>query len=211
MILTDWLNTFVMLFVVIDPIGVAAMFGLLTRDSDPGYRRTMALKGSALSAAILLFFVFSGGWLLNALGISLAAFKVAGGFLLFLLSIDMVFARQSGLRSTTAGERAEAREKADISVFPLAFPMIAGPGALTTVLLLQAEGQGDAIHFAAVMAALALVLSLTCIVLLAAGPLLRILGETGINVVDRLFGVILAALAAQYVMDGVQVALGITI
>lgn len=197
-------NMFVVLLVVIDPVGVTPVFGALTRGGGDLHRRRMALKGTALAAGILLVFAFIGDWLLTTLGISLPAFKIAGGMLLFLIAIDMVFARQSGGRSATGREQEEARHKEDISVFPLAFPLIAGPGALTTILLMVGESRGQPLYFVAMIGVLLAILLLTLLCLLAAGKLMKLLGETGANVMDRLFGVILAALAVQFVMDGVR-------
>ncbi len=204
MTLEKILNMFIVLLVVVDPVGVTPMFGALTRGGGELYRRRMAVKGTTLAAAILLMFAFIGDWLLNTLGITLPAFKIAGGLLLFLIAIDMVFARQSGGRSATGSEQEEARHKEDISVFPLAFPLIAGPGALTTVLLMVGETRGNPLYFMAMIGVLLLILALTFVCLLLAAPLMRLLGETGANVMDRLFGVILAALAVQFVIDGVR-------
>lgn len=200
------INTFVVLFVVIDPVGLAPIFGALTRGGAVAYRRRMAVKAILLATGILFLFAFTGDWLLQALGISVPAFKIAGGVLLFLVAIDMVFARQSGLRSTTVREQEEARFKEDISVFPLAFPLLAGPGALTTILLLVAQTRGDAMAFWVLLGVLAFVLLLAFLALLLAGRLMALLGETGANVVDRLLGVILAALAVQFVIEGVATA-----
>jgi len=200
-------NLFVVLFVVIDPIGLAPIFGALTRGGSAAYRRRMAVKAILLAAGILYLFAFSGDWLMRALGIGIPAFKIAGGLLLFLVAIDMVFARHSGLRSTTVREQEEARFKEDISVFPLAFPLLAGPGALTTVLLFVADARGNYTAFGALLGVLAVVLLLAFLALMLAGHLMKLLGETGANVVDRLLGVILAALAVQFVLDGLSTAL----
>lgn len=199
------LNAFVVLFIVVDPIGVAWMFAALTRRADRATQTRMAVRGVALAAFILYAFFFAGDPLLRALGISIPAFRIAGGVLLFLLAIDMVFARQSGLRSTTRREQEEAETRPDVSVFPLAFPLISGPGALTTVLLMTG-GAHSAGHTAAMIGVLALVLFLTLLALLLAPLILRVLGETGANVVSRLLGLILAALAVQYVLDGIGTA-----
>jgi multiple antibiotic resistance protein len=204
MALEKILNMFVVLLVVIDPVGVTPMFGALTRGGGDLYRRRMAFKGTALAAAILLVFAFIGSWLLTTLGITLPAFKIAGGILLFLIALDMVFARHSGGRSATGREQEEARHKEDISVFPLAFPLIAGPGALTTILLMVGENRGDPAQFAAMIGVLLAILAITLGCLLVAGRLMNFLGETGANVMDRLFGVILAALAVQFVVDGAR-------
>lgn len=197
------LSAFVTLFIVIDPIGVAWLFVVLTRETDTGLQHKMATRAVVLAGAILLVFYFSGDILLRLMGISLPAFKIAGGVLLLLLAIDMVFARQSGLRSTTAGETYEAEHKKDISVFPLAFPMLAGPGALTTVLLMSGHAAGTA-ELWYLVGILLLVLGITLLCLLFAPWLTRLLGQTGANVISRLLGLILAALAVQFVIDGVK-------
>lgn len=203
------INEFVVLFIVVDPVGVAWMFAALTQRADNALRRRMAVRGVALAALILFAFFFVGDPLLRALGISIPAFRIAGGALLFLLAIDMVFARQSGLRSTTRREQAEAEHRPDVSVFPLAFPLIAGPGALTTVLLMTG-GSHDGWYFAGMVGVLALVLGLTLLALLMAPLILRVLGETGANVVSRLLGLVLSALAVQFVIDGVRSAFFVT-
>lgn len=200
-----FVNMFIVLFVVMDPIGVTPIFGTLTRGGGDLHRRRMAYRGVTLAAAILLVFALIGDWLLHTLGIGLPAFKIAGGILLFLIAIDMVFARHSGGRSTTEPENQEARDKEDISVFPLAFPLIAGPGALTTILLMVGESRGSVWYFTSMIAVILLVLAITLLCLLMSGRLMKLLGETGANVMDRLFGVILAALAVQFVVDGIRV------
>lgn len=194
---------FVLLFIVIDPIGVAAMFASLTHGADPAYQRRTALRGVLLSAGILFAFGLGGRTLLDVLGIGIPAFRIAGGLLLLMLSLDLIIARRSGLSSTTSGEKREAAHRDDISVFPLAFPLIAGPGALTTVLLMAAAGEGW-VFYTGLASVLAVVLSLTLAALLYAPLILRLLGETGINVVNRLMGVILTALAVQYILDGLK-------
>lgn len=197
------LNAFVVLFIVLDPIGVAWLFAAMTAQSSASQRRSMALRGVILASAIMLVFFLVGNALLQSMGISLPAFRIAGGILLFLLSVEMVFARQSGLRSTTRGEQDEAEHKDDISVFPLAFPLLAGPGALTTVLLVagQTQGVADQLVYGTVILLLS---ALTLAILLLAQPLSRLLGQTGANVISRLLGLILAALAVQFVIDGVR-------
>lgn len=199
------LNTFVVLFVVIDPIGMAPVFVGLTRGEPAARRRRAALHGTALAAVILLVFFFVGDGLLQALGIGVPAFRIAGGLFLFLLAVDMVFARQSGLRSTTPGELREAEHREDITVFPLAFPLVAGPGALTTVLLMASQETGWAAT-GIVLGVMGLVLVLLLVSLLSAERMMTLLGETGANVISRLLGLVLAALAVQYVVDGVRAA-----
>ena len=197
------INTFVTLFIVIDPIGIGSMFMLLAGRIDGGARRKMALRGTLIASIILFAFYLGGGEFLKILGIGVPAFRIAGGALLFLLAIDMVFARQTGLRSTTIREQEEAEQKNDISVFPLAFPLIAGPGAITTVLLMAAT-PGSATLYVGMAAILALVLILTLLSLLFAARISHLLGETGANVVSRLLGLLLAALAVQYILDGLR-------
>ena len=146
--------------------------------------------------------------MLEALGIGIPAFRIAGGILLVLLSIDMLMARDSGQRNTTEEEAAEDAKRADISVFPLAITLIAGPGAMTTIVLLMGKVEGDRIMQAAVLATMAVVLILTLVCLLAAGTLIKLLGVTGVNVVTRVFGIITMALGVQFVIDGVTKVLG---
>ena len=196
-------NSFIVLFIVVDPLGVASIFSSLTRGMCVASQRKMAIKGTALAAAILFVFFLVGENLLKTLGIGLPAFRIAGGILLMLLAIDMVFARQSGLRSTTIREQHEAEEKEDISVFPLAFPLISGPGALTTILLMSSFPHEPLVKVGMLLTLL-VVLGLTLLALLFAPSIMRTLGETGSNVISRLFGLILAALAAQYMIDGIR-------
>ena len=136
------------------------------------------------------------------------AFRIAGGILLVLLSIDMLMARDSGLRNTTDGEAAEGVKRADISVFPLAIPLIAGPGAMTSIVLLMGKAEDDPSMQGAILATLAVVLLLSLLCLLVAGSLMKLLGVTGVNVITRVFGIITAALGVQFVIDGVLVVLG---
>ncbi len=198
------LAVFVTLFVVVDPIANAPLFITLTAKDSEEERRRTAWHGVSIAAGILVAFALGGAWLLSRLGIELFAFRIAGGCLLFLLSIDMVMVRQTGLRATTPVEEAEALARADVSVFPLAIPMIAGPGALTTVVLLMGEARGSLAHQAEILAVLVFVLGLTLVCLLAASRLTRVLGITGVNVVTRVSGLLTAALAVQFVVDGLR-------
>ncbi len=202
--LEDLLKSFIILFVVIEPITLVPIFGALTRGADKSYRRRMALKATGISAGIFVFFTLVGQWLLAKLGISVDAFKIGGGVLLFMAAIDMVFARQSGLRSTTVREQDEARYREDISVFPLAFPLIAGPGALATLLLLRADVGDDLLQVGLLLAMALSVLLIGLVMMLLATPIMRVMGHTGANVVSRLLGVILVALSVQFVIDGIQ-------
>ena len=196
--------TFVTLFVAIEPLSTAAVFASLVADAAPSERRRTAVRGVMISAVVLFAFAFGGKPLLGALGIELSAFRIAGGILLLLVSIDMVMARPSGLRAATPGELEESGTRQDISVFPLAIPLIAGPGALTAIVLLMSEGAGNIALQAAIVAVLLAILAVTLLCLLAAAQIVRLLGETGVNVVSRVSGIILAALAVQFVIDGVR-------
>ena len=195
------IKTFIIFLVVIEPVSLVPMFGALTRGGEPGYRTRMAWKSVGISAGIFIVFALAGDWLLRLLGISVSAFKIAGGMLLFLLAVDMVLARESGLRSTTVREQDEARYREDISVFPMAFPLITGPGTLATLLLLTAETT-DLVGFSLVLGMGLLALAVTLVLLLLTRPLMRVLGVTAGTVISRLLGVVLAALAVQYVVDG---------
>jgi multiple antibiotic resistance protein len=202
----QWVNALIVMFVVIDPPGTAAMFVALTRGGDAKYRRQMAIRAILLSTAILFVFTAIGAQLLHVLNVTVPAFRIAGGILLFLIAIDMIFARQTGLRSATVREQEEARFREDISVFPLAFPLIAGPGSLTTVILLAGNTEGHMWAFASIFAILAIVLGVTLAALLASGLLMRALGVTGANVLGRLLGILLAAMAVQFVITGIMTA-----
>jgi multiple antibiotic resistance protein len=199
-----FVSAFVTFFVVIDPPGCAPIFAGLTRDSPPAHRRMMAIRSVAVAAAILLFFGLLGQKLLHALGISLAAFRIAGGIMLFLIALDMVFERRTQRRETRALEVSEDPEHEDISVFPMGIPMIAGPGSIASVMLMMARS--DSLERSlVVVAALAAILVLTLLALLAAGWLMRLIGRRLEAMLTRLLGVILAALAAQFVIDGITI------
>lgn len=198
-------NALVTLLVVVDPLGLAPIFAALTRGNSPKRKREMALRGTILGAVILLVFGLAGDLLLDALGIELAAFRIAGGALLFLLALDMIFARPSGMRSRSVREQEEGSYEQDISVFPLAIPLIAGPGAITTVLL-YTGGRG-LLEVGAVLGVLVVVLLLTLVSLLLAPRIMSLFGETGSNVLSRVLGVLLAALAVQFILDGLKASL----
>jgi len=191
----------VTLVVIIDPVGTAAIFAAMMRGATDPFRHRTAIQATLIAGLMLLAFAVFGQPFLEALGITLPAFRIAGGLLLFLLATDMVFARPSGIRNPTLPEQEEAARSADLSVFPLAFPLLAGPGALTSIVLLMDRAETMAAA-AAVIAALAVTLALTLAVLLLAAQVMRVLGLTGANVIGRVLGIVLAALAAQLVLDG---------
>jgi multiple antibiotic resistance protein len=194
---------FATFFATIGPPDVAAIFAGLTHDNTPGERRAMALKGTLIAGAILLFFALLGEAVLERLGISLAALRTAGGILLLLIAIDLVFARPSGGTTTTREENEEAAGKRDISVFPLATPLIAGPGAMGAAILLVADTEGDRLAMAVVIATMLGVVLLAFVLMLIATQVQRLLGVTGLHVVSRIIGILLAALAVQFVFDGI--------
>ncbi|MFT5487548.1 MAG: multiple antibiotic resistance protein [Paracoccaceae bacterium] len=197
-------TTFVTLFVIIDPIAVAPIFAALTEGSSNSERRAMAIKAVIVAAVTLVIFALVGEVFLKSMGITLPAFRIAGGVLLFILAIEMVFAHQSGIRTTTTGEKQEAIRKKDVSVFPLGIPLIAGPGAMASVILLIGEHPGDLTGQALIIVVLLVVLALSLAMLLVAGQIVKYLGVTGVNVVGRVFGIVLGALAVQYILDGIR-------
>jgi multiple antibiotic resistance protein len=195
---------FVVLLVVVEPLSLLPVLAGLTEGADDGYRRRMSVKAVGISAAVCFAFAAAGMALLRVLGIGVDAFKVGGGILLFLLAVEMVFARPSGVRSITPGEDAEAHHRGDISVFPLAFPLIAGPGAIATILLAFAGVPPGSMQFFAQLGVIVLVLAITLALMLLTGPVMRVIGVTGGAVLSRVLGVLLAALASQFVLDGIR-------
>ena len=199
---------FVMFFVVVEPISLVPLFAALTAGASSGYKRKMACKAVILAGLILLIFALVGGALLDAMAISLHAFRIFGGLMLFLIALDMVYVRPSGARTTTSVEEAEVKQREDISVFPLAFPFIAGPGALATILLVTGGVPRASALFVGMMAVVVIVLVITYVLMLLTPHVMRVLGLTGANVISRLTGVILGALAVQFVIDGIRGSLG---
>ena len=195
---------FVLFFVVVEPISLVPMYAALTEGASSGYKRKMARKAVILAGLILVVFALAGGALLQTMGISIDAFRIFGGLMLFLIALDMVYVRHSGARMTTSTEEAEAKRREDISVFPLAFPFIAGPGALATILLVTGELSRASMLFWGMLLVVVLVLVITYVLMLLTPKVMRALGVTGANVVSRLTGVILGALAVQFVIDGVR-------
>lgn len=196
------LDTFVTFFVVIDPIGLAPIFIGLVGAVPRREQRRIALRGVGIGTGILLAFALVGQPILDSLGVSLAALRIAGGILLFMLAVDMLFARRTGLSSTTQSETEEAAHREDVSVFPLAIPHIAGPGAITAVLLMVSEAGNNWVQLGVGLAVFLLVMALLAGALVMAGTLTRLLGEIGANVISRVLGILLAALAVQYVING---------
>jgi multiple antibiotic resistance protein len=206
-----YLAAFATFFVLINPAGVAVTFASLTTNYTPGHRVSVAIRAVIIAAIVLFSFGFAGQWLLGQLGVSLDAFRIAGGLLLFLIAVDMLFERRQARREETVSKVAEARAKGqmdDISVFPLAIPLITGPGAIATMLLFFNEHTGTP-ERGAILAAAGANFLLTLVLLLATGPLIRVMGATVLMVMTRIFGIMLAALAAQFVVDGARGAFGL--
>lgn len=198
--LATYIPAFVTLFVIIDPIGLAPLFVALTQGMTPRQRRSIAIRACLVAAALLTLFGLAGEAVLGFLGISMPAFRIAGGILLFLTALDMLFERRSARRQGTADAEPDGD---DPSVFPLAIPLIAGPGSIATMILLT--GQDDStLNLIAIHGVMAVVIVFVFILFLLAAPLERLLGPTGINVVTRLLGMLLAALSVQFVIDGLQ-------
>lgn len=198
-----FISAFVTLFVVIDPPGCAPIYASLTTGASAHQRRAMAIRATGIAAAILFVFALWGKQLLGVLGIALDSFRIAGGIMLFMIAMDMVFEKRTQRREDRAQKIAETPEVEDVSVFPMAMPMIAGPGSIATVMLLMSRADGM-VERGAVLGAVALTLALMLGSLLTAGPLMTLLGKKIEAVITRLLGVLLAALAAQFVIDGVK-------
>ena len=197
-----FISSFITFFVVIDPPGCAPIYAGLTATANAVQRRAMAIRAVGVASAILLVFALFGEKLLKGLGIDLASFRIAGGIMLFLIALEMVFEKRTQRREDRAAS-VTAEEAEDVSIFPMAMPMIAGPGSIASVMLLMARNDGFQ-QSLVVLGALGLVLALTLVALMAAGPLMRMLGHKIEVVITRLLGVLLAALAVQFVIDGIK-------
>jgi multiple antibiotic resistance protein len=196
-------TAFITLAVIIDPPGCAPIFASLTRGASAAERRRLAFRSAGIAWGILMFFALLGEPLLRTLGISLSAFRLAGGIMLFMIALDMVFERRTERREERAKEIEGTPEAEDISVFPMAIPMIAGPGSIASIMLLSARADGT-VEGLTVLAAMTAVILLTLVALLAAGPLMKLIGAKLEAMITRILGVILAALAVQFVLDGLE-------
>jgi multiple antibiotic resistance protein len=201
----ELLKFFVLFFVIVEPISLVPLFAAMTEGADETFRRRMALRAVLIAGTVFALFAIGGAWFLQTMGISVAAFRIAGGIMLFLIALEMVFARESGTR-TTSEEKDESRKRADISVFPLAFPFIAGPGALAIVLLTFGASRDDVPLSFGLFGVVTLVLGLTYALMRLTPLVMKVMGVTGANVVNRLSGVVLAALAVQFIIDGATAA-----
>ncbi|MEM9838578.1 MAG: MarC family protein [Pseudomonadota bacterium] len=205
--LSSFFAAFVTLFIIIDPILVAPLFAALTHQNTEKERRTIAIQASVISLGVLVFFALLGPVMLHHLGIELSSFRAAGGLLLFLIGFRMFFNPDEEVDAKRPGPKASARD--NVAFFPLALPMLAGPGGIATVMLLMNDGDayGEQAWAAklGVLAALLLVLVIAVPVMMSSGAIARALGRTGMNMISRLLGMLLMALATQYVFDGVRV------
>lgn len=198
-----FISALVTFFVVIDPPGCAPIYAGLTAGVPTVHVRAMAVRAVVIAGAILVVFALFGQDILRALGISLDGFRIAGGIMLFLIALDMVFEKRTQRREDRAQKLIDDEDVDDVSVFPMAMPMIAGPGSIASIMLLMSKGTGVE-RTLVILAALAVILAMTLLALLLAAPLMRILGAKIEAVVTRLLGVLLAALAAQFVIDGLK-------
>jgi multiple antibiotic resistance protein len=197
------LKFFVTFLVVVEPIGVIPIFVAMTSGDSEAARRRMARKGVLIAGLIFLLFAIGGGPFLRTMNISLDAFRIFGGLLLFLIALEMVFARPSGSR-TSSPEEQEGMQRTDISVFPLAFPFIAGPGSLATILLAFGPAIDHPMVFTGLLLCVLVALVIVLLTLYLASPIMKMMGVTGAQVLNRIFGVVLGALAVQYVIDGLR-------
>ena len=204
-----FLSAFITLFVVIDPPGCAPIYAGLVKGASRSQATAMAVRATGIATLILLIFALFGEDLLGALHIELNSFRIAGGIMLFVIAMDMVFEKRTQRREERADKIMGTPEVEDVSVFPMAMPMIAGPGSIATIMLLTSRAQGTE-QTLVVLAAMAAVLVLTLAALVAAAPLMKLLGTRVEAVITRLLGVLLAALAAQYVIDGLKAVLTAT-
>lgn len=206
--ITLFWSAFAVLFVIIDPPGCAPIFATLTQGTSRQHQRVMAFKSVAVAAIILVLFAYFGDFVFSKLGISLDALRIAGGIMLFIIGLNMVFEKRTETREERAEDLLEeTADPEDISVFPMGIPMIAGPGTMASLLILASEAGNALPQQLAIMGALAFVLIITLISFLIAGPLMKLMGKTFTNVLTRVLGVLLATLASQFVLDGIKGAL----
>lgn len=200
----DYLKTaLVTLLVTLDPPGLAPVFIGLTLGMTNAAKREVALRACLIAFAILAAFAFGGRAVMDALGVSIPAFRIAGGLLLFYIAFDMVFALKAERKKELASDAVSIDHIRNVAAFPLAIPLMAGPGSITATMLLAGRAGGDWLELAGLMAIVALVMAATLLTFLAAERVSKLLGTTGNVVLTRMLGVVLAALAVQFVIDGV--------
>jgi multiple antibiotic resistance protein len=194
-------TAFATAFTIIDPVGMIPLTVSVTAEATPARRGAIVNQAIVVAAIVILIMGVVGKPLLETLGITLPAFTIAGGALLFLIAVDMLFGRKPGTKQTPEEER-EGAESTNPAVFPLAVPMIAGPGTIATVLVLVTLAAGDREKLAIVFAAYACAIAVTWLCMRLSTQMLRVIGTTGVHVVTRLFGILLSALAVQFVLNG---------
>jgi multiple antibiotic resistance protein len=199
----NFLSSVTTFIATIGPIEAAVLFATLTPKMDRAARRAIAVRATLIAGAILLVFTLLGQPLLRQLGVSIAALQTAGGIILLLIALDMVFAKPGSAFKLTPSEGAEAQGKDDIAVFPLATPLLAGPGAMSSGILLAANAHGEPLQLGLVVVALLVVMGLTFVLLEISHDLNRLLGITAQRVLMRVFGILLAAIAVQAVFTGI--------
>jgi multiple antibiotic resistance protein len=197
-------TTFLAIFIVVDPFGIVPFFISLTAGFDARRRRATVLKASLIAFVVLLLFIFAGNSILRFLGIQPGSFYIAGGILLFLVSIDLLFGKPARTKTQPqeAGGEHPAVERDDVSIFPLAVPMLAGPGTITTILLYVSAGRGAA-ELGVLAACVAVALACAALTMSSSTAFLRVLGRTGVSVIERIMGIVLAGLSVQFVYDGI--------
>ena len=204
----DFFNTmlasFTAFFATVGPVEAAVLFASFTTGMERAERRRVAITAVVIASGILLFFTLAGHFVLEQLGVSIAAFKTAGGAILGLIGLDMIFSRPDQGSKLTPKEGQEALAKDDLAVFPMATPLLAGPGAMSACILLSVRAHGDFLGLSGVLAGLALVMAMTLVLLLVAQELSRIIGVTAQRVLARIFGILLAAIAVQAIFDGLK-------
>ena len=201
------ISALVTLLVVVDPVGLVPAFLAVTHERPDAFRRQVALRACLIAGAILIGAALIGDWLLRQLGITLPAFRVAGGLLLFAVAFEMVLGLRARHEAKDA-EQAVEEHSQDIAAFPLAIPLMAGPGAITATILLAGQAAYRPAWLAVLLAVVVVVMAACLMAFLAAGRIGKLLGVTGSVVLSRLLGVLLAALAVQYVVDGIRAAFG---
>jgi len=202
-----FLSAFAVLFVIIDPPGCAPIFATLTAGTSRKHQRNMAYKSVVVASVILILFAYGGDFVFHSLGISLDALRIAGGIMLLMIGLNMVFEKRTESREERAEEAlGEVENPEDISVFPMGIPMIAGPGTMASLLIMMSEAPNLSQQIS-ILAALAATLVITLLTFLIAGPIMKLLGKSVTDVMTRVFGVLLATLAAQFLIDGIKGAL----
>jgi multiple antibiotic resistance protein len=210
--IAEIVTTFIAVFIVVDPFGIVLFFISLTAGFDARRRRRTILKAGAVAFVVLLLFIIAGNAILRFLGIQPGAFYIAGGVLLFLVSLDLLFGKPGRTKTSppesreaaaaAGGPVAVSAEREDVSIFPLAVPMLAGPGTITTILLYVSAGRG-VVEISVLAACVAVALACAMLTMSLSAAFLRVLGRTGVSVIERIMGILLSGLSVQFVYDGI--------